>query len=249
MQLPMSPCQSSPLVGSCISQDNCTRLSSNLKQFFYQLNIQDEIKITCGKFNHEAVCETHLVIIIKRKDLCDCVIQTIEIQLIESHSNSSSNDNFIIYHTFNFVTEWLYNKLTMPYYREKEHILQLPSQASLPTINVVQSNTSNIFTKKKVPTISIHQLDSLVNKLKHKDIYLSHSDKHGEDSMLFNCSLEQNMDDNNTILDINSRLDDDTDSSMMLTLISCTNALVAHIFLIVLNMRNCEGSCHFMWQA
>ncbi len=141
--------------------------------FFYLLNIQNEIKITCGKFNREAVRETHSVIIIKQKDLCDCVIQTIEIQLIGSHTICSSNGNFIIYHTFNSVIEWLYNKMTMPYYREKEHILLLPSQASLPTINVMQSNTSNIFT---VPPIFIHQLDSLVNKLKHKDIYLSHSD-------------------------------------------------------------------------
>ncbi len=104
--------------------------------FFYLLNIQDEIKITCGKFNHEAVRETHSLSIIKQKDLCDSVIQTIEIQLIGSHSNCSSNGNFIIYHTFNFVTEWLYNKLTMPYYVEKEHMLQLPSKASLPTSQI-----------------------------------------------------------------------------------------------------------------
>ncbi len=75
--------------------------------FFYLLNIQDEIKITCGKCYREAVRETHLVSIIKQKDLCDCVMQTIEIQLIGSYSNCSSNGNFITYHTFNFVTEWL----------------------------------------------------------------------------------------------------------------------------------------------
>ncbi len=114
----------------------------------------------------EAVRETHMVSIIKRKDLCDCVIQTIEIQLIGSHSNCSSNGNFIIYHIFNFVTECLYNKLTMQYYREKEHILHLPCQARLRALNVLQSITSDIFTESKVPPISKHQLDSLVNKLK-----------------------------------------------------------------------------------
>ncbi len=91
----------------------------NTKDFFYLLNIQDKIKITCGKYNHEAVSETHSVSIIKWKDLYDCVIQTFETQLIGSQSNCSSNRNFIIYHTFNFVMEWLYNKLTMPYYSEK----------------------------------------------------------------------------------------------------------------------------------
>ncbi len=88
------------------------------KDFFYLLNIQDQIKITCGKYNREAVRETHRLALSKGKTYVT-VIQTIEIQLIESHSNCSSNGNFIIYHTFNFVTEWLYNKLTMPYHKEK----------------------------------------------------------------------------------------------------------------------------------
>ncbi len=85
--------------------------------FFYLFNIKNEIKINCGKYNCETVCETHSVSIIKWKDVCDCVIQTTEIQLIGTYSNSISNGNFIIYHTFNFVTEWLYNKLTLRYYR------------------------------------------------------------------------------------------------------------------------------------
>ncbi len=167
--------------------------------FFYLLNIEDEIKITCGKYNHVTVCEMHSVSIIKWQDLCDCVIPTTEIQLIGSHSNCSSNETFIIYHTFNFVMEWLYNKLTMPYYREKEHILRLPSQARIPAINVIQSNTSNVFTESKISAISIHQLDALVNGLMKNDVFQSHSNKNGEDNMLFNHSLEQNMDDNDEI--------------------------------------------------
>ncbi len=121
------------------------------------------------------------------------VIQTIEIQLIGSHSNCSSNGNFIIYHTLNFVTEWLYNKLTMPYYKEKEHILRLPSQARLPALNV----------------------------------------KNGEDNLLFNRSLEYNMDDKD-ILDIDSWFDEDTESSMIFICISCIIVLVAFIVLIFL---------------
>ncbi len=66
-------------------------------------------------------------------DAYDCVIQSVEIQLIGSHSKFSSNGNFIIYDTFNFVTEWLHNKEVMPYYRENEHLLRLPSKASIST--------------------------------------------------------------------------------------------------------------------
>ncbi len=68
------------------------------------------------------------------------IIQSVEIQLLGSHYNCSSNSNFIIYHTFNFVTEWLHNKDVMPYYRESKHILHLPSLGTMPNLNVIQSN-------------------------------------------------------------------------------------------------------------
>ncbi len=215
--------------------------------FFYVLNIQDEIKITCGKYNHETVREMHSVSIIKQKDICDCVIQTTEIQLIGRHSNCSSNENFIIYDTFNFVTEWLYNKLTMPYYMEKEHILRLPSQARIPAIIVIQSNTSNVFTKSEIPAISIHQLNALVNRRRKKDISLSHSDKNREDNILFNHSLEQNMDDNDEILDIDYWFDEDIQSSMIYIFISCIIALITFIILIFLCFKH--DKVHFIWPA
>ncbi len=106
----------------------------------------------------------------------------------------------------------------MPYYREKEHILQLPSQASLPTINVLQSNTS-LLNEKYLLSPYINWIVLLIN-LNIKTPFLSHSDKNNEDNLLFNCSLEQNMDDNDDILDIDSWFDDDTEYSMILTLYS-----------------------------
>ncbi len=202
--------------------------------FFYLLNIQDEIKITCEKYNRESVCETHSVSvsIIKRQDVCDCVIQTTEIQLIGSQSNCSSNGNFIIYHTFNFITEWLSNKFTMPYYRKKEHILTLPGQSKLPAINVLQSNTSDVFTEQRVSVISIHQLDSLVNNLE-TDIFLN-----GEVNSLLNHSLELNMDDNEDLLDIDSWFDEDAESSMIFIFVSFIVALIAFIFLLFLCFKH-----------
>ncbi len=128
--------------------------------------------------------------------------------------------------------------MTLLYYRENKHIMHLPSLASLPALNVLQSITSDIFTKSKVPPISIHRLDSLVIKLKKKDIFLSHSDKNGEDNLLFNHSLEQNMDENKDILDIDSWFNEDTEYSMIISFISGIIALVAFIFLIFLCFKH-----------
>ncbi len=70
------------------------------RHFFYLLNIYDELKITCGKYNRETIRHSHSVSILKCSDACDCVIQSTDIQLIDSHTNCSSNGNFIIYHTY-----------------------------------------------------------------------------------------------------------------------------------------------------
>ncbi len=123
--------------------------------FFYLLNINDELTITCGKYGSQTTRHSHSVSIIKRTNACDCVIQSVEIQLIGSHCNCSSNGNFIIYHTFNIVTEWLHNKAVMPYYRENKHLLRLPSKASIPNFTVIKSNHSGVFSFNTVPPISV----------------------------------------------------------------------------------------------
>ncbi len=103
-----------------------------ISHFFYLLNINDELKITCRKYGRQTTHHSHSVSIIKLTDACDCVIQSVAIQPIGSHSNCILNGNFIIYNIFNFVTEWLHNKSVMPYYRENEHLLRLPSKVSIP---------------------------------------------------------------------------------------------------------------------
>ncbi len=140
--------------------------------FFFLLNMQEELKVTCGLYNWETTRSTYSASFVNRKDLCDCFIQTAEIQLIGSHSNCSSNGNFDIYYTFNFVTEWIYNKMTMSCYWENDHILSLPSQAKLLGFSVLKSNTSNVFTESETLAISLHKLDALVNTLKHEEVYL-----------------------------------------------------------------------------
>ncbi len=164
---------------SLLSQDYCTCQLSYHQPFFYLLNINDELKITCGKYSRETTRHSHSVSIIKCSDACDSVIQSVEIQLIGSHSNCSSNGNFIIYHTFNFVTEWQHNKIVMPYYKENEHILRLPSSASILDFSVIKTNLSGVFSENNVPSISLKQLDTIIGDLKQHMIYLSNSDKMG----------------------------------------------------------------------
>ncbi len=136
--------------------------------FFYLLNISEELKITCGKYNRETIQHSYSVSIIKCSDACDYVIQSTDIQLIGSHC--SSNGNFVIYHTYNFVTKWLSNKDIMPYYRENQHILGLPSSSTIPLLHVIRTDSANIFTEDEVPPISLHKLDSLINNLKENKI-------------------------------------------------------------------------------
>ncbi len=170
--------------------------------FFFFLSIQDEMRVTCGLFNHETVRSAYSVSIINRKNLCNCLIQTSEIQLIGSHANCSSKRNILIRHTFNFVTEWIRNKKTMSYYRENVDISHLPGQAKLPDLSVLKSNTDNVYTESKTPAISLHKLDALVNILQNQDLHLIKADKNRKDNKLFNET--NNMDDTDSILDINS---------------------------------------------
>ncbi len=207
-------------------------------QYFYLLNIFDQLKITCGKYSRETIRHSHSLSIIKHTDACDCIIQSVEIQLIGGHSNCTSNGNFIIYHTFNFVTEWLHNNKVMPYYRENEHILQFPSSASIPHLPVTSANTTGMYTEDKVPVISIQQLDHIISYLHNNKLYLSHSDMIGKDNLLFNESIMANRVHADAILDIDSWFDDDEESNMIFVIISCLIALLAFLLLLFLCFKN-----------
>ncbi len=122
----------------------------------------------------------------------------------------------------------------MPYCRENEHILCLPSSASTPNFSVVKTNSSGEFTENKVPAISIQQLDNLIGNLKQNKIYLSDSDKLGKDNVLFNESIMENMDNTDKLLDIDSWFDEDAESNMIFIFVSCIIALLAFILLLFL---------------
>ncbi len=135
---------------------------------FYLLNINYELKITRGKYGRQTKRHSHSVSIIKCTEVCDCVIQSVEIQLIGSHSNCSSNGNFIIYYTFNFVTALLWGKRTS---------LMFTNKASIPNFNVIKSYQSGVFSYNIVPPISVKQFDTIIGNLRQNKIYLSKSDK------------------------------------------------------------------------
>ncbi len=108
--------------------------------------------------------------------------------------------NFIIYHTFNFATEWLHNKAAIPYYRENEHLLRLASKVSIPIFTIIKSNQSDVFSVNTMPPISVQRLDTIIGDLKQIKIYLSKSDKIGQDIIFFNESIMDNSRTNNLIL-------------------------------------------------
>ncbi len=147
---------------------------------------------------------------------------------------------FLIQHTFNFVTEWIYNKMTMSYYREDTHILRLPSQVILPDLSIRKTNTDNIYIESKPPAISLHKLYAFVNRLQNDDLHITKANKNRMDNRLLNQSLTGNMDDTEDILDIGSWFNDEIQSSMIFSFISCIIAIIAFIFLLFLcyNMRN-----------
>ncbi len=95
----------------------------------------------------------------------------------------------------------------MPYYRENEHLLRLPSKASIPNFTVIKSNESGVFSVNTVQHISVQWLDTIIGDLKQNKIYLSKSDKIGQDIIFFNKSIMDNSANTNEQLDTDSWFD------------------------------------------
>ncbi len=122
----------------------------------------------------------------------------------------------------------------MSYYRENVNILQLPSPAKLPDLNIATTDTEDIYTESKMPIISFQKFDVLVNRLKLDRLHLTKADKNGKDTRALNRTLNNSMDKHDEILDIDSLFDDELQSSMIFNFISCIVSIIAFIFLIFL---------------
>ncbi len=97
----------------------------------------------------------------------------------------------------------------MPDCRENEHILRLPSSASIPAFSVIKTNLSGEFSENNMPPISLKQLDTIIGNLKQNMIYLSKSDKIGQDNAFFNESINNNFENTNELIDIDSWFDEE----------------------------------------
>ncbi len=122
----------------------------------------------------------------------------------------------------------------MPYYRENEHLLRLPSKASIPNFTVIKSNQSGVFIVNTVLTTSVKQLDTIIGNLKQNKIYLSKTDKIGQDIKLFNESITDNFENMNEQLDIDSWFDENAESSMIFIFVSWIIALLSFILQVFL---------------
>ncbi len=119
----------------------------------------------------------------------------------------------------------------MPYYRENEHLLCLPSKASIPNFSIIKSDQSGVFSDNTVPPISVKQLDTIIGNLSQSKIYLSKSDKIGQDIKLFNESITDNLENTNEQLDIDSWFDKEAESSMIF-MHHCTPGIHTSGFLV-----------------
>ncbi len=126
----------------------------------------------------------------------------------------------------------------MPYYRENQYFLGLPSSSTIPSLHVIRTDSANVFAVDTVPPISLHKLDSLINNLKENKIYLSNSDKMSKDNKLLNATFMDSMEDNNDILDIDPWFDDDAESSMIFIFLSSIIALIAFLLVLFLCFKH-----------
>ncbi len=67
-----------------------------------------------------------------------------------------------------------------------------------------------------------------------EDLYFTKADKNTKVNRLLNQSLNDNMDDSDNILDIDSWFNDELQSSMIFIFISCLIALIAFVLLLFL---------------
>ncbi len=89
-----------------------------------------------------------------------------------------------------------------------------------------------------VPPISVKRLDTIIGDLKENKIYLSKSDKIGQDIIYFNESIMDNSENTNEQLDIDSWFDEDSESSVIFIFVSCIIAILAFILLVLLCFKH-----------
>ncbi len=78
--------------------------------------------------------QSFAITIIAQQELCRCTLQTKSIYYLGTATNCTSTPGLTFVYTYNFVREWLKNKLSIPFYQEDLNILKYPSSTLFPSI-------------------------------------------------------------------------------------------------------------------
>ena len=111
---------------------NPTLITTN--SYFFLLNIYSQYAVSCNDGKPPKVHDTFAISIIKRTSLCHCTLETKDIYLIGSEINCTDYPNFEVKYSFNFVTEWLYNKPSISLMYSNKDYFYYPSITNFPSI-------------------------------------------------------------------------------------------------------------------
>ncbi len=204
--------------------------------YYYLMNVFSVITFTCQVDIAVTEKNSFAVIIVNQLDLCRCTMKTKNIYLLGTAANCTSTLGLRFVYTYNFVTEWLKKKFSIPFYQEGLHILRFPSSTMFPSIPYQSKSRSSVYTDKDVPSIDLDKLDQLLNKIDtDENIFLSLADKNKHDSLKY----QNNSDDSdNDLIDIDSWLGPEIEYSMIFMLISSIISIIGFIILMVLCYKN-----------
>ncbi len=121
------------------------------------MNVFSLITITCEVDMAVTEKDSFTVTIVNRPNLCRSTLKTKSIYLLGTGTNCTSTPGLRFVYIYNFVTEWLKNKLSIPFYQEGLHILRFPSSTMFPSIPYQSKSRSGVYRDKDVPSIILEK--------------------------------------------------------------------------------------------
>jgi hypothetical protein len=201
---------------------------------YFLMNVQSEFYVKCSNSKHSVSRTAHSISIIKRTALCRCTINIKNVLLIGSETNCSNSHTFSMQYTYNFVTEWLSNQLSIRFYTQGFNFLNFPSNSYFPSLNIAQTVDNSVYNENSPKAISLDKLSHLVDTIRaDKPIFLTKADRNSY--FYGNSSSAHN--DNEDILDLNSWFGPEIQSSMIFMFISGIIAIIAFVLLIFLCVK------------
>ena len=201
---------------------------------YYLMNIGSRISIKCGSDRIPHIQTSFPVTIVSRVILCGCILRTSVFILLGTETNCTDNPILKLSYTFNFVTEWIADKLAIPFYQENLHLLRFPSTHGIRPLPLTSSSHDHVYTNNNVPAIRLERLVEMMSKL-DKDLFLSMADQNKYDRMRADNRTKQITSD---ILDVDSWFNSDMNFTMIFMFIASLISIVGLIFLIYMCYKN-----------